>query len=145
MNWKILHLPEKSLTSLKRYTDSLQDIYRIEEQELHKTVALLPELLNDMTNSFELLAEKEQIQITVTNSVPACRVKLDGQIFYRILENIFVNALRFARTQIQMNFSSENHMLTVRITDDGPGFPESILRAVSQDNQRRREARRRQT
>ena len=116
---------------LKRYTDSLQDIYRIEEQDLHKTVVLLPELLNDMTDSFELLAEKKQIQITVTNSVPACRVKLDGQIFYRISENIFVNALRFARTQIQMNFSLENNIVTVQITDDGPGFPESILRQNS--------------
>ncbi len=112
---------------LKRYTDSLQDIYRMEEQELHKTVVMLPELLNDMTDSFKLLTEKEQIQLTVTNSVPTCRVKLDGQIFYRILENVFVNALRFSRTQIQMYFSLENHMLTVRITDDGPGFPESIL------------------
>ncbi len=113
---------------LKRYTDSLQDIYRTEEQELHKTAVLLPELLNDMAEDFELLTEKEQIRLTVTNSVPACRVKLDGQILYRILENIFVNALRFARTRIQMQFLLENNMLTVRIADDGPGFPESILR-----------------
>ncbi len=112
---------------LKRYTDSLQDIYHIEEQELHKTAVLLPELLNDMTEDFELLAEKEQLQITVTNSVPACRVKLDGQLFYRILENVFVNALRFAGTRIQMYFSLENNMLTVRVADDGPGFPESLL------------------
>ena len=112
---------------LKRYTDSLQDIYRTEEQELHKTTVLLPELLNDMAEDFALLAEKEQIRLTVTNLVPACRVKLDRQIFYRILENIFVNALRFARTQIQMHFSLKSNMLTVRITDDGPGFPESIL------------------
>ncbi len=113
---------------LKRYTESLQDIYLTEEQELHKTAAVLPELLNDMADSFELLAEKEQIRLTVTNSAPACRVKLDSQILYRILENVFVNALRFARSQIQMHFSLENHMLTVRIADDGPGFPESVLR-----------------
>lgn len=112
---------------LERYTDYLRDIYLIEEQELHWSAANLPQLLNEMAEAFVLLAEKEQLQVKVTNLVPSCRARLDEQTVYRILENVFMNALRFAKSQIQIRFALEDHILTAQITDDGPGFPEYRL------------------
>lgn len=112
---------------MERYTDSLRNIHHLEEQELHISECRLPELLNEMADIFLLLGRKKQINIEIVNLIPACKVLLDSEIMYRILENLFSNALRFAKSRIQISFEIQNHFLISRITDDGIGFPEKLL------------------
>lgn len=114
---------------LERYTDSLRDIHLMEEQELQESACALPKLLDEMAETFRLLGEKRRIEVEVDNWVPACRVLLDGQILYRILENVFVNALRFAKMRIHIDFALQGNDLVTQVADDGAGFSEKLLRA----------------
>ena len=59
--------------------------------------------------------------------MPAGRAVLDGELLYRVLENLISNALRFAEHQIELAFYLERGTLSATVTDDGPGFSEKLL------------------
>jgi signal transduction histidine kinase len=54
--------------------------------------------------------------------VPKGRAVLDGELLYRVLENLISNALRFAEREIGLAFCLEHGVLSATVTDDGPGF-----------------------
>ena len=59
--------------------------------------------------------------------MPKGRAVLDGELLYRVLENLISNALRFAERQIELAFYLEHGALSATVTDDGPGFSEKLL------------------
>lgn len=117
---------------LEGYTNSLRDVHQIEEQELCKTECDFPAFLDDLAEELLLAGKKQQLAVKVINDTPPCKVILDGQILYRILENLFFNSLRFARSWIQIRFELTNDTLIATITDDGPGFPDKLLQSAGQ-------------
>lgn len=51
---------------------------------------------------------------------------LDGSLFLEVLENLLSNALRYAksRVEITLDHKRETEMLFLYVHDDGPGFDE---------------------
>jgi len=49
---------------------------------------------------------------------------LDRELIADSLVNAIRNALRFAKSKIQVDFFCENQMLSFTVEDDGPGYPE---------------------
>ena len=74
-----------------------------------------------------LLSKQSGIDLQVTNSLPEKEIQVDIALMYRVLENIINNSLRYARRQIQLDFTLRGTMLSVTVTDDGDGFPPEIL------------------
>ena len=68
------------------------------------------------------------MEIEYHSTVPECQVKLDEQIFYRIVENIFSNAIRYANSKLSFLYTFIDDVLTITITDDGKGFSKAMLR-----------------
>lgn len=129
---KLLHTLDNISTASKRlehYTNSIRDIYSLENVEVHRILSELPNLLQSMSNDFAVMANQKGLKLITVSDVPQYNIQIDPQILYRILENVFTNALRFAREEIQIEFSmKEAHQLSIRIIDDGVGFPEKILK-----------------
>lgn len=113
---------------LERYTDSIRDIHNLEDLKIQRTPSVLPDLLTEMAVDFTVIAKQTKLTVETMNSVPQCEAMIDKQILYRILENIFTNAMRFAQKKIQISFSLEDFTLIVRIQDDGNGFPDKLLK-----------------
>ena len=53
---------------------------------------------------------------------------VDKTMFFRILENVFENATRFAESQVSVGLARKGKGLAVTVADDGPGFPEELLK-----------------
>ena len=47
---------------------------------------------------------------------------------YRILENIFSNAIRYARSKVSFHCTLADDILALSILDDGKGFSKKMLR-----------------
>lgn len=129
---KLLHTLDNLSTAtnrLEHYTNSIRDINSLENIEVHQIPSELPDLLQNMLDDFSVMAEQKGLKLNAIFRMPQCNVQIDPQILYRIIENIFANALRFARKEIRMEFSIEDqNQLYIRIIDDGKGFPEKILK-----------------
>ena len=54
-------------------------------------------------------------------------IYVDQVLIARILENVFANAVRYAKTTVHVSSLTENGALSICIQDDGPGFSPAIL------------------
>ena len=127
---KLQHtLSNLAITSkrLERYTDYIRDLNTIEETETKYSVVQLPDFLKNATESFSLIAGQHSLEIEYHSTVSRCQVKLDEQIFYRIIENIFSNAIRYADSKVSFLYTFIDDALTITITDDGKGFSKTML------------------
>ena len=113
---------------LEHYTDYIRDLNAVEETETKYSVVQLPDFLRRATESLSFLAEQHSLEITYHSTISDCQVKLDEQIFYRIVENIFSNAVRYAKSKVNFEYFLTDGMLVISISDDGKGFSRTMLR-----------------
>ncbi len=113
---------------LERYTDYIRDLNTLEETEIEYSAVWLPDFLKSAAESLSLIAGQHHLEMDYHAAVPECQVKLDEQFFYRIVENIFSNAVRYAEGRVSIRYSLSDDVLTIIISDNGKGFSEAILR-----------------
>ncbi len=125
---------ERALTNLGitaermgRYTDTMRDLGAIEETCVHLREVELPDFLQHMSDSLSILFQNTEVLFSCDLRVPKGRAVLDGELLYRVLENLISNALRFAEREIELAFCLEHGILSATVTDDGPGFSDKLL------------------
>ena len=116
---------------MERYTDYIRDLSAIEDTEITMTEAALPDFLKEAAEGVGVLAEARDLAVSASFDVPDCRIELDREIFYRVLENVFSNAVRYAKSRIWLAFELHRETLLAKITDDGPGFSQEMLKKKS--------------
>jgi signal transduction histidine kinase len=86
-------------------------------------------LLADVQKAFAQQASKQQValQLSVAEKLPD--VDVDSQRFHQVLSNVLDNALRYSPPggEIRMGARPLDGRVEFRISDDGPGIPESEL------------------
>lgn len=112
---------------MERYTNSIQDINNLESLEIKKITCILPEMIEEIAKDFYVVALLNHLHFSFVNTAKPGEITVDKQVLYRVLENIFMNAIRFAKTRIQMQCSMNHQKLSICITDDGDGFSEETL------------------
>lgn len=117
----------KAAKRLEYYTESIKMINQFEDVKMNPKKTPVLEFLKDIEDDFSIIASGSNIQLIVTNNLKDCFVKFDATAVYRILENIFGNAIRFAKEKITISFSTEKQYLIISVSDDGCGFSDNIL------------------
>lgn len=113
---------------LKKYTDSMRVLDQMEDMEIHRESVSVTGFARGVAEDFKVVAEGQHLRLEFQGKLPGRVVRLDSDMAYRILENVFTNALRFAREVITVTFFLEEDTLSVSIGDDGEGFPEEMLK-----------------
>ena len=113
---------------MERYTDHIRDLDALEDTEARLVEVSVPDFLHRAAETVKVLAEGAELKTEASFDVPACTVGLDREIFYRVLENVFSNAVRYAKARIDLAFSLQGETLRVRVSDDGPGFSAQMLK-----------------
>lgn len=116
---------EDAAVRLEHYTESIRTLNHLEELDVERSAVEFSELFGSICGDFAALSDK----ILFSESVGARTLDLDRQALYRIIENLIGNALRFADKEIRVTFSYGSGGLTVRVSDDGSGFSDKVLRA----------------
>lgn len=127
---KVVHMISNIGTAAKRlekYTNSIQDIYKLEDLEIEKKEVQLPKVLNDMIEDFVLMAENKGLKTEIDVQIRQCIALIDMQVIYRVLENIITNSLRFANSSILIHAEIVNNDLKILVKDDGKGFSQKVL------------------
>lgn len=124
---RVLGNLELAAKRLEQYTESVRLLNQLNEQEADRQWQRGEELSERMAADFRLLAGEKGITLKVNGSLAGARLHVDGTMLSRILENLVSNALRYARTEIGLEFALEGHMLLAAVWDDGRGFPQEVL------------------
>lgn len=120
---------EDAAVRLEHYTESIRTLNHLEDLEVERTQVIFAELFENIREDFSRVSKQSGIEIRFENKVGGSILELDKQALYRIIENLIGNALRFAEKEISVKFSYTVGRLVVRISDDGSGFSEKVLRS----------------
>ena len=114
-----------AVNRLELYVESVRDIEKIENIEIEKRSENVKLLLNELrSNVLQLAGNKE---IIISNDITVDKIQIDKSVFFRILENLLQNALRYAKKQVSINLSHKKDFLILTVKDDGKGFSAADL------------------
>ena len=109
-----------AVNRLELYVESVRDIEKIENIEIEKRSENVKLLWNELRSNVRQLAGNKEI--ILSNDITVDKIQIDKGVFFRILENLLQNALRYAEKQVSINLSREKDFLTLTVKDDGKGF-----------------------
>ena len=88
------------------------------------------DLLEEIIKSFKESSEKN-IKLNTDKDVNKIDIKRNPELVYG-LRNFIGNAVKFSNQNILISIISDNINLYILIEDDGPGFPEDIIKALGE-------------
>lgn len=114
-----------AVNRLELYVESVQDIEKIENIEIEKRSENVKLLWNELRSNVRQLARNKEI--IISNDITVDKIQIDKGVFFRILENLLQNALRYAEKQVSINLSHKKDFLILTVKDDGKGFSAADL------------------
>ena len=114
-----------AVNGLELYVESVRDIEKIENIEIKKRSENVKLLLNELRGNVQQLAGDKEI--IISNDITIDKIQIDKGVFFRILENLLQNALRYAEKQVSINLSHKKDFLILTVKDDGKGFSAADL------------------
>lgn len=114
-----------AVNRLELYVESVRDIEKIETIEIEKRSENVKLLLNELRSNVRQLAGNKEI--IISNDITVDKIQIDKGVFFRILENLLQNALRYAEKQVSINLSNKKDFLILTVKDDGRGFSAADL------------------
>lgn len=114
-----------AVSRLELYVESVRDIEKIETIEIEKRSENVKLLLNELISNVRQLAGDKEI--IISNDITVDKIQIDKGVFFRILENLLQNALRYAEEQVSINLSHKKDFLILTVKDDGKGFSAADL------------------
>ncbi len=125
---RIVNNLNQAAKRLELYTESVRELNQLEDMNIDKKEISSRELTEEIRSDLEVMAAGAGVTLEIGHALPECTLRADRAVVYRILENMFENALRFADSRICVDFALQQGNLQITIADDGCGFPEEILR-----------------
>ena len=116
---------QRAVNRLELYVESVRDIEKIENIEIEKRSENVKLLLNELRSNVRQLAGNKEI--IISNDITVDKIQIDKGVFFRILENLLQNALRYAEKQVSINLSHKKDFLILTVKDDGKGFSAADL------------------
>lgn len=114
-----------AVNRLELYVESVRDIEKIENIEIEKRSENVKLLLNELRSNVQQLTGNKEI--IISNDITVDKIQIDKGVFFRILENLLQNALRYAEEQVSINLSHKKDFLVLTVKDDGKGFSAADL------------------
>ena len=119
------------ISQTKRCSEILKNISqkKIISDEFLSSMSL-EDLLEEVIKSFKENSEKN-IVLNTDKDVNKIDIKRNPELVYG-LRNFIGNAVKFANQNILISIISDNINLYILIEDDGPGFPDDIIKALGE-------------
>lgn len=124
----------KNLTTLRYEASRLNNdlihllgVYRIKENGLPIVIDEheVQETIHDQLLKNEQLFKKYDVEVTL-NCDDWLEGYYDNELVGSIINNVLVNTVRYTHKKIQIDAENQGDYLTIRISDDGQGYPESM-------------------
>jgi len=121
---KLIDKQETSITHLSQLLQDSLDASRLESRQKspEMTSFRLAPLLDDIRLSFEARAEKESIQLVINTENGPCTT--DRSMLQRIIANLTDNAIKAARTKVNLTAKQTPIGWQIHVDDDGIGVSE---------------------
>ena len=119
------------ISQIKRCSEILKKISKkqIEEDSFFSLIKL-EDLIEEIINSFKETSSKK-IELYIDNDKNKIDIRRTPEIIYG-LRNFIGNAVKFSKSRVKIILKSDDKIIEIKITDDGPGIPEDIIKIIGE-------------
>jgi two-component system, sensor histidine kinase RegB len=119
------------ISQTKRCSEILKKISKKQfEEDVFLSHIKFEDLLYEIIDSFKETSSKEII-LNVDNDQNKIAIQRTPEIIYG-LRNFIGNAVKFSKSKVRINLSSNQELIEIKISDDGPGIPEDIINKIGE-------------
>lgn len=111
---------------IEQYVEAMSSIQRIEQMPVRISEVTAFALRTELEETARLFAPTLDITISMSD---IGTLRIDHGIFLNVAENLIGNAVRFARTKVEITLVAEKNTLFLAVIDDGPGFPAELIKS----------------
>jgi len=106
----------------------LLSLYRIEKDQmpLHMDEYHLDDLCDEILSKNELYSRQRNIHVDI-ECPSQLRWFFDNDLISNLVNDMFINALRYSHSKLLLRALTQNDQLVVEIHDDGDGYPTDML------------------
>jgi signal transduction histidine kinase len=126
-----LEIARKHATHLNRLIQNLFELAMLDSRSVTPEFEqfLLPELIHDVAQEFELQAREANVRLEVNPPDESVSVYADISLIQRVLENLVGNALKYtpAGGRISISVQRSAAAVGISVADTGPGIAEEAL------------------
>ncbi|MCI8991153.1 MAG: HAMP domain-containing histidine kinase [Eubacterium sp.] len=134
-----LSLIEHYTGRMERYIEIMSSIQKLEDIPVEQECIPWDALVSELEHTIYLLGENSGKHLNFCASGYPKPVFIDKSILFQIAENLISNALRFAEQNISVTCSVTGGRLELSVTDDGCGFPTTLIQNGIQPFQKGKE------
>ena len=119
------------ISQTKRCSEILKQISKKQiEEDIFLSSIKFEDLLEEIINSFKETSSKK-IEFLTDNDQNKIAIQRTPEIIYG-LRNFIGNAVKFSKTKVKINLTSNQKLIEIKINDDGPGIPEDIINIIGE-------------
>ncbi len=119
------------ISQTKRCSEILKQISKKQiEEDIFLSSITFEDLLEEIINSFKETSSKE-IKLLIDDDQNKIAIKRKPEIIYG-LRNFIGNAVKFSKSQVKIELTSDQNLIEIKINDDGPGIPEDIFKKIGE-------------
>lgn len=111
----------------KRMTTMINQILEISRidcvDSVDKEEVDLSSMLTNVSKDYVSLLTQNNLKLE-TNIEENLHIKANRDLIHRLIDNIFLNAVKFADSRIAISLRKDGHKIVVEIADDGIGIPD---------------------
>ena len=130
-----LKIMERNTNRLIGLTDQLLDFRRVETNKFHLNFERIniTEFLKERFISFKSITEQESKQFELKTPVQSLCACADADAFYKILNNLFTNAIKYSKNQLfvcLLPFNENDDNFTIEFRNDGYNIPAEMKEKI---------------
>ena len=130
-NKEVLKDIDLLISQTKRCSEILKQISKKQiKDDIFLSSIKFEDLLEEIISSFKETSSKD-IDLLIENDNNKIVIQRTPEIIYG-LRNLIGNAVKFSKSRVKINLSSDKKTIEIRINDDGPGIPEDVIQKMGE-------------
>lgn len=120
-----LTLMSNQIQRLESYGNTMKEINSLEDIPVQKAMMTEADLIMKMKEDVSILKKDKGISILLSSDIAKdMQLLIDFHLVMEVFENLLSNALRYAKSMIEVNLSytKEGRQIILSVADDGKGF-----------------------
>ena len=120
---------EEQVKRVEEFSDTIKKVNRLDNIEVTKEKTNSRTVFSKIEKSLSLLNEEFTLKLKYEYQCPETdSINIDTNMLLEVVENIFLNAVRYANTEVAIEMQKINDKyLKIIVSDDGRGFSENDI------------------
>lgn len=123
---EMLYEGMKQIERLNQFIETMRKMSSLESRELQYHKMDLYDLSDEIQKNANILRKESNKSCVVKVNSANSTFYVDKEVILEVVENLFSNALRYAKEEVEIILSSEGDNIVIEVADDGIGFRESL-------------------